>query len=762
MKKIIVKVLFLMSIVLLVLAACSNIQQYNIKYICSQGGTIVGICEQTVEEGSDGSEVEAVACEGYVFVQWSDGNTNPKRLEANVKADVTLTAEFNKVEYSIVYVAASGGKIQGCSNQAVAHGESTESVVAVALDDWQFIEWSDGVTSPRRTDIANCDKTITAIFSPIVQYKATVGGTITGGSFQTVNVSGEAETVTAVAQVGYKFVKWSDGVAEPKRKDIDIQEPIDVTAEFEFLFGGGLGTIDEPFLIENLDHLNNMRYYPTNNYLLSCDLDAFSTKFEPIFLDDACFLGVFDGGKHTISNLLIDVDCNYASLFGQIGLGASIRNLNITNANIILSDFNTEIYKQHYCVGILAGVSYGSLSNINVQGLIAAEALSHDGIAVGGIVGRAFREISNVQSNVQIQLKDVGPDSTNMNYAVCVGGIVGVADAVRITNCNVNGNFEVQGSSNSVNVGGLVGVYYNSNTVDTARIANCIVDLQISSQSYQEVGGLISVINTNSGTSTSISDCVLNGKINVPAARASAFIYEIYNNGNFEINDSHAENDVIAYNNASGFIGFASDATIRNCYSTSNVTAMRISASGGSGGIAAGFIRMASKVEMYMCYHVGKINSLTRSIINNSYSASDVYVTNANPDNTGRTLIGGFIFGLDDSSVNNCYYSGQVYGSVYSSGQFGFGHIVGAFVGTIKNSSIENSYLLHANKDFAPEIIMINNNTANEEVSIITFENIEQMYKLADVLNTDDAIVWRNNASNTPKLIFADNSKIIN
>ena len=139
-----------------------------------------------------------------------------------------------------------------------------------------------------------------------------------------------------------------------------------------------------------------------------------------------------------------------------------------------------------------------------------------------------------------------------------------------------------------------------------------------------------------------------------------------------------------------------------------------------------------------------------------------MYVTNANPDNTGRTLIGGFIFGLDDSSVNNCYYSGQVYGSVYSSGQFGFGHIVGAFVGTIKNSSIENSYLLHANKDFAPEIIMINNNTANEEVSIITFENIEQMYKLADVLNTDDAIVWRTSASNTPKLIFADNSKIIN
>ena len=220
-----------------------------------------------------------------------------------------------------------------------------------------------------------------------------------------------------------------------------------------------------------------------------------------------------------------------------------------------------------------------------------------------------------------------------MNYAVCVGGIVGVADAVRITNCNVNGNFEVQGSSNSVNVGGLVGVYYNSNTVDTARIANCIVDLQISSQSYQEVGGLISVINTNSGTSTSISDCVLNGKINVPAARASAFIYEIYNNGNFEINDSHAENDVIAYNNASGFIGFASDATIRNCYSTSNVTAMRISASGGSGGIAAGFIRMASKVEMYMCYHVGKINSFCGN---------------------------GFAFLVSDSLLEQCFCEGDV------------------------------------------------------------------------------------------------------
>ena len=70
---------------------------YTLTYTADAGGTIVGSATQTVQHGQSGTGVEAKPNEGYRFVKWSDGNTNTKRTDTNVKANLSVTAEFEKL-----------------------------------------------------------------------------------------------------------------------------------------------------------------------------------------------------------------------------------------------------------------------------------------------------------------------------------------------------------------------------------------------------------------------------------------------------------------------------------------------------------------------------------------------------------------------------------------------------------------------------------------------------------------------------------------
>lgn len=66
-----------------------------------------------------------------------------------------------------------------------------------------------------------------------VKYAAGTGGKITGITTQTVLNGKDASTVTAVADAGYHFVKWSDGVTTNARTDKNVTADINVTAQFE-------------------------------------------------------------------------------------------------------------------------------------------------------------------------------------------------------------------------------------------------------------------------------------------------------------------------------------------------------------------------------------------------------------------------------------------------------------------------------------------------------------------------------------------------
>ena len=77
--------------------------EYTLTYNTGVNGTLQGETIQTVIEGGDGSVIEAVANENYVFSYWeeSDGSKDNKdnpRIDANVQGDVTATARYRLVE----------------------------------------------------------------------------------------------------------------------------------------------------------------------------------------------------------------------------------------------------------------------------------------------------------------------------------------------------------------------------------------------------------------------------------------------------------------------------------------------------------------------------------------------------------------------------------------------------------------------------------------------------------------------------------------
>lgn len=72
-------------------------------YQTSTGGSIDGELIQEVPSGQSGNRVIARPEVGYIFVDWSDGNPNPERKDYNVRESATITANFKKAEYTVIF-----------------------------------------------------------------------------------------------------------------------------------------------------------------------------------------------------------------------------------------------------------------------------------------------------------------------------------------------------------------------------------------------------------------------------------------------------------------------------------------------------------------------------------------------------------------------------------------------------------------------------------------------------------------------------------
>lgn len=150
---------------IITLASCGK--AYTLTYISSVGGSVDGEVVQTVKAGENASKVTAVAEEGFLFIQWSDGMTGPNRTDINVNADKTICAIFDRA-FDVTFKAGDNGTLTGGVKeitQKVVFQKDSTIVTATPAKGYAFDKWSDGVTTAARSiENVTANVTVTAIF----------------------------------------------------------------------------------------------------------------------------------------------------------------------------------------------------------------------------------------------------------------------------------------------------------------------------------------------------------------------------------------------------------------------------------------------------------------------------------------------------------------------------------------------------------------------------------------------------------------------
>ena len=203
----------------------------------------------------------------------------------------------------------------------------------------------------------------------------------------------------------------------------------------------GHGTKEEPYEIENWNHLDDVRGDLDSHYVLVNDLDE-STEgydgvasgsakggkgFDPIGESGDEFRGAFNGSGYTINGLTINrptEDC--IGPFGANGAGAEITNVGLEGVDITGNSF----------VGGIVGCSDGIVEQSYATGQVSGEAS-----AVGGLVGR---------NQADGTVKDSYATST-VDGSGNVGGLVGTNEG------EVDRSYATGTVDGGSNVGGLVG-----------------------------------------------------------------------------------------------------------------------------------------------------------------------------------------------------------------------------------------------------------------------------------------------------------------
>ena len=210
----------------IIVAQFRGIRSYAVNVDCNpEQGSVSGSGVYT-----ETAPVTLTATEntGYRFSQWSDGNTdNPRTL--TLTSDTTLTAEFVVASF-MVTATALHGSVTGTGYYS--YGD--EAVLTVNTEvGYRFTQWGDGNTDNPRTIIVIQDTSLTAQCEA-VNHTITVtcnpqqGNVIGGGTY----ADGAQVTLAAIANKGYEFAQWSNGVTD---NPYMLTATADITLEAQFI-----------------------------------------------------------------------------------------------------------------------------------------------------------------------------------------------------------------------------------------------------------------------------------------------------------------------------------------------------------------------------------------------------------------------------------------------------------------------------------------------------------------------------------------------
>lgn len=182
--------------------------------------------------------IEATPATGFRFVKWSDNDINPVRSITIGESSISLTAQFDYINYDVrVNVSdPTMAWIEGA--QPVYHYGDVVTFVAHNRDTnlYKFVGWSDnGSTDTMRTETITGDLDITARFSNrdkwnvFVQSENMSKGTVEGsGSYN----NNETAHLVAHSAAHYHFLGWSNGATDSVY-DITVTSDTSLIAYFE-------------------------------------------------------------------------------------------------------------------------------------------------------------------------------------------------------------------------------------------------------------------------------------------------------------------------------------------------------------------------------------------------------------------------------------------------------------------------------------------------------------------------------------------------
>jgi hypothetical protein len=315
-------------------------------------------------------------------------------------------------------------------------------------------------------------------------------------------------------------------------------------------YSGGNGSTGNPYLIANILDFNQLSTTPTDwdkSFVLTGSINLASQAFftqAPIAPDTNTasgfqgtpFTGDFNGLGRTISALTINQPTkDYIGLFGYVGEGGQIYNLNVKDVNII-----GKLY-----VGGLVGDNNdnGTLTNCYATGVVRGNWY------VGGLVG---------ENKAGGLLTDCYATSS-VNAMYWIGGLVG-QNRGTLTNCYATGSVNGTGQY----AGGLVGRNFYGTITDCYATGAVWCD--------QYVGGL------SGGNYGSITGCYATGS-------ASGILYvgglsgEDYAGSG---TNCYATGSVSGTDIVGGLVGRTNDCNLTYCYAAGEVN--------GTGGYVGGLV----------------------------------------------------------------------------------------------------------------------------------------------------------------------------
>ena len=238
----------------LALASCQGDAVYYTVEFDSQGGS--EIQSRAIESGSSFAEPDAPQKAGYIFGGWYNGETKWNFATDTVNSDLTLTAKWEKISYTVTFNTDGGTSV---ASQTVYDGETVTEPANPTKENARFIGWYNGLLAwDFEFGIVKSDITLTAKWDPIITYTVTFdsdGGSAVESQYPEKGT--KVNEPTAPTKASHNFLGWYNGKTEWDFENDTVSSNITLKAKWQPIYtvsfdSNGGSAVEPQYIVDGL------------------------------------------------------------------------------------------------------------------------------------------------------------------------------------------------------------------------------------------------------------------------------------------------------------------------------------------------------------------------------------------------------------------------------------------------------------------------------------------------------------------------------